>query len=392
MKIDDATAQEQFDTHKDLYSVPERRKVQQLVFSDKETAEKALSALNKDSASFDDYVKKQSSSTPSDLGIVAMGDLPMPEMDKAVFAAKEGALTDVFQTPFGYSILRVASIYPSRQQQFNEVKDQIKGAMKRDMAESVFEDTLERLHDMIAGASALKDVTTNKRITLQSFDKVSAAGETMQGKKIDVPGGQQLLSAVFTAEEGTISDEVRVGEDKIAFIEVTNTIPSRVKTMDEIRDELVSIYKQRFTESKMMAKAKMLLIERNRGQAFEQISSAHNLAEPLQTMPALKRADAQRNNLVTEEIRKAIFAEPFKKGAVSVLGTPYKTADGNIALFEVTGVDVAAPSKEQMAKFAATVNQAIAQDLFSQFAQNLNNTAKLDIRTKMIDAALSDAN
>ena len=379
LDVDTAMAEEHYNSNKSLYALPERRDVSQSIFSTKEEAEAAIASNTFDA--------KQS------IGLVARGELPLPEMDDAVFDLAEGAHTDVIETPFGFSVVHVHKIAPAHEQTFAEVKDQIMGSLKRDMAESVFEDTLERVHDLIAGASNLKDVASeNKRIRLQSFSKVSISGETVDGKSVSIPGGDALLSAVFSAEEGTMSDEIQVGDDKIAFIEVTSITPSRIKDMAEIESDLVAEHKKRSTEKAMMTKAQTILVERGRGDAFEGLVTKYDLAEPIQTVPALKRSGAQRNTLISDASRAAIFAVPFKAGNVTVLDMPHPTANGNIALFEVTNVNVAEPTNEQMSNFSNMVNQAMAQDLFTQFMQHLNATAKVDMRKRMIETALSETN
>lgn len=392
IKVDEADAQAQYDSHKDQYMVPESRSVQQLVFDTKDDAEAALKDL-KAGGDFSAYAAKQDKSKPSDLGTVHRGDLPMPELEKAVFTAEKGGLSDVIETPFGATILRVSDITPAVQQPFASVKDKVIGAMQREMAEAVYQDTLDRLQDAIAGSSHLKDTAGLKHVAVQSFDKVNQSGTMLSGTKVALPGEDTLLQSIFQTDEGTISDQIQLGEDKTAFVEVTGTTPARIKDMAEIKDELVAIFKQRATDAAVMAKAQTILADRNKGQSFEQIARSYNLAEPLQTVPALKRTDTLRNNLLTDQSRTAVFATPFRKGgAVAVVTAPQRTADGNIAVFEVTSTDVAEVPADQMANFSKMVHQAMAQDLFTQFLIHLNRTANIDIHDRMIDSALGDTN
>jgi peptidyl-prolyl cis-trans isomerase D len=386
--IDDEQVQTYYAEHKADFNLPERRSVEQLVFSTRDEAEKALADLQS-GGDFDGYAAKQSA--PRKLGTVAKGDLPVPAVDTAVFNTAKGAFSPVVETPFGFSVLRVTDITPARTRELAEVKDQIAGLLKRETADALFEDTLTRVQDMVAGASALRDLAGSKRITVQSFDKINLESQTQEGKRVFLPGGDVLLNAVFSAEEGTIASDIRIGDDKVAFIEVTGIIPARLQTMDELRSELTALFTQRETDRLMMEKAQLLLVERGRGARFEDLARTHKLAEPMQTLSALKRNDADRNTLMTSDSRAAVFGTGLV-GGQGIVDRPYKTVGGLVALFEITGAAVADTSTEQLAAFTNMVNQAMAQDLYTQMVAHLQQTAKMDIRHRMIDSAFSDTN
>ena len=64
-----------------------------------------------------------------DLGFFARGAM-VPEFEEVVFALEEGAVSGIFQSPFGLHIAKVYARVPARPQPFEAVRDQVAQAVK----------------------------------------------------------------------------------------------------------------------------------------------------------------------------------------------------------------------------------------------------------------------
>src|SRR6185437_3609303 len=109
---DDEIAKAYQDT-KDSYNTPEQRRVQQITFKDKATAEAALKALRAGTKTFGDVAKETGAKdTDVDLGLVSKKALIDPKVADVAFSLEKDKYSDVVEGRFATVILRVTQIDP----------------------------------------------------------------------------------------------------------------------------------------------------------------------------------------------------------------------------------------------------------------------------------------
>lgn len=64
------------------------------------------------------------------LGTVSAGQL-YPEVDAALFEMKEGAISDVIESPLGFHVLKCEAIMPQSKPEFEEVREKVKNALRK---------------------------------------------------------------------------------------------------------------------------------------------------------------------------------------------------------------------------------------------------------------------
>lgn len=64
------------------------------------------------------------------LGAVSLGQL-YPEVEAVLFAMEEGAVSDVVESPLGFHVLKCESITPQRDMPFQDVRDNVKTALRK---------------------------------------------------------------------------------------------------------------------------------------------------------------------------------------------------------------------------------------------------------------------
>jgi len=106
---------EYYDLHKRDFLLPERVKVSQILLATEEKAVGVLERLNDSSEeSFRKAALEESTGTEAskggEMGLFEMGQLPF-EMDKVIFSLKEGELSPVVESTYGYHIFRLDAKY-----------------------------------------------------------------------------------------------------------------------------------------------------------------------------------------------------------------------------------------------------------------------------------------
>lgn len=155
--LDDRELRQRYDREKERYRLPERARLREIVILRPDNAanvnaarQKAdeITAAVKAGADFAKTASAQSESGTKekggDLGEVNRGEL-LPELDKAVFNAAQGAVIGPIETKSGWHILKVEQRLPSEVPAFESVKDRL----RKDASDETFQRDLKAYLDRL---------------------------------------------------------------------------------------------------------------------------------------------------------------------------------------------------------------------------------------------------
>ena len=166
MVISDADLHAVYAASMDNFRMPERVKARHILIKTqgKSDAEKkqALAKIQdilkqlKAGADFSQLAQKNSedsSNAPKggDLGWFVRGQM-VPEFDKAAFALKQGDLSDVVNTEYGYHLIKVDEKEAARVKPFDEVKADLATQLKKQRVTEAMQTTADQVHDALAKA------------------------------------------------------------------------------------------------------------------------------------------------------------------------------------------------------------------------------------------------
>jgi len=250
--VDTEEVRSYYNEHQAEFGTPEERQVAHiLVTSDangtqmqqedaKEKAEQLLQQIKKDPSKFTELAKTNSQDPGSaekggDLGFIVRGMMVKPFED-AVFALQNDEISELVKSDFGYHIIKLIAVKPSKaipfEQAANEISRKIRGqkALKKyaELAEefnnTVYEqsDTLKPAAELIGGKVERSEWLTNGTSTGDLWTT-------------------NMLQAIFT-------DEITQGKRNTSAIEVApNTLvaarvleykPTEVQPFAEIKDSI----------------------------------------------------------------------------------------------------------------------------------------------------------
>ena len=139
-----------FEAEKDRYETPERRRIQQVAFKDKEAAEKAKAEIAS-GKSFADVAKETGAkATDIDLGLLTRKALIDPKIAEAAFSLPKDTVSGVVEGRFATVILRVTEIQAGKQPKLEDVKDQVRDKIFKEKAST----EIQKIHDAIEDARA----------------------------------------------------------------------------------------------------------------------------------------------------------------------------------------------------------------------------------------------
>ena len=93
-----------------------------------------------------EYSEDVSASLGGDVGFVKKGQM-VPEFEKAVYRLKEGEISGVVETEYGYHIIKAEEIQKGRTLPFKEVKDKIKNTLLINKQEAALKAWMSELRE-----------------------------------------------------------------------------------------------------------------------------------------------------------------------------------------------------------------------------------------------------
>jgi len=140
-KISDEELKKFYEQHLDKFKAGEQIRASHILVKTEPEAQAILEQLKK-GANFEELAKTKSVDSSAakggDLGWFGKGNM-VPAFEKAVFSLnKEGQISGIVKTDFGYHIIKFVGKRPAGTRTFDEVKDQIKTAIMPQKQQQVF--------------------------------------------------------------------------------------------------------------------------------------------------------------------------------------------------------------------------------------------------------------
>ncbi|HEY8711608.1 MAG TPA: peptidylprolyl isomerase [Thermoanaerobaculia bacterium] len=155
--LDDRELRERYDREKEHYRLPERARLREIVIlrpensAEVDAARKKADEITASVKGGADFAKTATTVSEAgtkekggDLGEVNRGEL-LPDLDKAVFNAAQGAIIGPIETKSGWHILKVEQRLPSEVPAFESVKDRL----RKDASDETFQRDLKAYLDRL---------------------------------------------------------------------------------------------------------------------------------------------------------------------------------------------------------------------------------------------------
>lgn len=178
--ITDADLQKIYDQKKDQFKSDAQVRASHILLKTEKEAQDVLLQL-KTGAKFEDLAKKYSvdpaGAKGGDLGWFGKGSM-IPEFEKVAFALKEGEVSGIVKTKFGFHIVKLVGRRPAGIIPFAEVKEQIKASLLPEKQQEVFKKVKE-------------DLKKNAKISIKEDALKGLGGGDAEAKVTPVEGAEK---------------------------------------------------------------------------------------------------------------------------------------------------------------------------------------------------------
>ena len=223
----------------DRYTGPDSRSFTEFTFADEATARAALGRIAGGAAA-----TAIDTALATELKNGRRDAIANDRLADQVFA--RGALVGSIHGPQPvdgqFVVIRLEAITPGAATPLENVREEIRDELARELAVGLFYDALPQFDDLLGTGADLESIAEGLGAPVLSFAPVDTNGFTKDGRRylplVTAPG---LLQMVYAQSEGRNTE--RFGDDEVTWIaRVDSIVPERLPEFEEVRDDLTEAW------------------------------------------------------------------------------------------------------------------------------------------------------
>ena len=337
-------------------------------------AEEILAEVRKLPARFAELAKKHSQDSGSagsggDLGLFGRGMMVKPFED-AAFKLREGEISDVVESDFGFHIIRLTGIQPGKTRTLDEVRAELSAELARQKGMRRFAEAAEGFSNLVYEQSdSLKPAAEKYKLKVQVSDWIGRSAAVSKG----VFANAKLLGALFSPDSIKTrrnTDAVEFAPGVLVAARMLEHRPAAQRKFEEVRGEIESLLRRREAAKLARSDGEARLARLQKGE------DAGVKWGPV-------RSVSRRNpgGLDAQTLRSVLAVDPAKLPAYT--GT--MKGDEGYVLYRV--LKVVEPAPEAQAAKAAAERQARAAGAqqYEAYLASLRSRAKISVNTASLD-------
>lgn len=390
LAITDADIRKEYDAHQDKFRQGgERRASHILIQADKdaaadvakaarEKAEGLLKQIKANPAEFEKLAKENSQDPGSaekggDLGFFARGSMVKPFEDAVFGMSKEGEVSGVVQSDFGFHIIKLTGVKAEKVRAFDEVKGEIAAELKRTEAAKKFAELVEGFSNTVyEQADSLKPAADKFKLAVNTTDWVARSG------KAAAPfDNEKLLGELFSddaVKNKRNTNAVDVGNGMLVAARVAEFKAASLRAFEEVKPAI---------EKGLEIDEAVKLAEKDGEAKLAQLTKGESVE--LQWSPA--RTVQRTMQGVPPEIMRAVYRAPSDK-LPSYVGV--KLPNAGYSLFRIEKVSrPAAPSQDdpRLAAIKQQYARVMAEQDFGAYMMMLRKRYNVKVNAEALEAA-----
>lgn len=211
----------------------------------KDKATKLLEEVRKQPDSFAEVARKNSQDPGSaakggDLGFMGRGALVKPFED-AMYSLKEGQISDVVETDFGYHIIKLTGTKPAETRPLEAVRTELEAELRKQFADKKFAEQADAFGNTVyEQADSLKPAADKFKLTIQTADNVTRQPNPALGAQSPL-NHEKLLKALFSDDaikNKRNTEAVQVAPNTLVAARIVAYRPATVRKFEEVEAQV----------------------------------------------------------------------------------------------------------------------------------------------------------
>lgn len=332
----------------------------------KAEAEQLLQQARKNPSGFAGLAKRNSQDPGSaenggDLGFFGRGMMDK-SFENAAFALKQGEISEVVKSDFGYHIIKLLAIKPARLLAFDEAREGIVIKLRQQKAADLFAELAEKFSNTVYEQS-----DTLKPAADLIGAKIEQSGWLVKGAVAAEPWTEKMLQALFSDE--TVKDKrntaaIEVAPNTLLAARILEYKPAAIRTLEEVQDMI---------RQKLLRQQAMEMAAKQGKTLLEQLQ--HGDKPRLKWDAAQTVSHAQQGTLSKELVRKIFQADA--SGLPRYIGA--ETPQGYM-LVRIDAVrEAGKPDDAKLADYAQKLRQLVGEEMFRAYLEDVRQQAAVTI-------------
>jgi peptidyl-prolyl cis-trans isomerase D len=247
---------------------------------------------------------------------------------EALFAMKEGETSGLVKTEFGFHIIRLEGIQPSKVQTFEEARLQLEDTVRRDKVADIFGEKQEQVERRLESANAdLAAIAAEVGLSLGEVPEyLRGAGGAPLGAD---PAIDEVVFSDSVLNLRRIGGPVALGEDRFVVVKVLEHRKAAPKPLAEVRTAVVEALRRQKASEAARAAADAALARVRAGEGLPEVARAFGVSaeaprfvgrgDPSVSAKVLEAAFAARRPQAGKPVVEAVALDQDAGAAVLVL-------------------------------------------------------------------------
>ena len=371
-EVSDEDAKKLFEQRRDKYGTPERRQVWQIVFPNAEEAQAARSRVES-GLSFDDLAKERGLNPADvDLGVIAKSAIVDPAVADAAFSLQSGELSQPAQGRFGVALVKIGKIEPGVAPNYESVAAEIKRDIAKERARTKVAELRDKMEDERGGGASVIEAAQKLGLAPVTIDAVDRSGRLPSGQPaMNIPRGLDVVSQAFNSDVGVDNDPISFNGGYVWY-DVLGVTPSRERSLDEVRDQVETRWRDDQIASRLRAKATDMV---------QKLEQGGKLAdEAAQAGLSVETASGFKRDATVPGLPAAAVAATVRTVKDGVGQTPDPAANAWI-VFRVTDITVPPVdlASDETKKLSENLKRAITDEQLAQYITQLQSNIGISV-------------
>ncbi len=287
-----------------------------------------------------------------ELGVVVDGMLDPAGQQALAALNKAGQVTEVVRNDFGFQILRLDELRPAQARPFEEVKDELAAAIRRERGENRFYELADEMATLTyENPGSLDEAADTLGLEVQQSDWVTRTSE--QG----IWSEPNLRSAVFSPDvldEGLNSQPVELTATHVVVLRLLEHETPRPQELNEVREAALAALRDERAQAALAEQAQQVVAAVREGRSLE--TEAERTGG---TWEAIREISRSQPGLDTV-LRETVFELPHpSEGEPSVADVQVAGGDRTVAVLHSVepGDPTALPAAQRDALRAALAEE-----------------------------------
>ncbi len=384
-QIGDAEIATYYGEHTDLYGGIAQRSLSQVVAQDQATATRIATRAK----AGESFAKLAAELAGYGAGDLAVGTVTQEKfaassnklIAAAAFALPTGGVTTAIKSDFGWHVVRVDAVVPTKSRPLASVRTEISSLLRAEKADDTLASEVADIEDALAQGQSLADVAKSHKLTIQTTPPMTSDGR-VQNAAFTLPQElAPLIAKVFAAEAGDEPTVEKLGPDRLAVLAAGEIVAPAPVPLAAIKAAVAADWVRVQAAAKAKAAAQAVAVDVKAGKTLASALAARGLSAA-QSVGG-RRIDLSRSGQQIPPPIAMMFTLP--SGATRAMAAP-----DNVGWF-VVRVDEIIPGNTEadlntLGGMQSQITRGIPDELAAQFVRSLQNSVGVARNAKTIAA------